>query len=854
MKTPIILRNLLLGFLFVSPSLVATAQTPTWQTVRIGGCGNVTSVNAHPAVPNLFFITTDVGNCYRWNNTAQRWEPMLNNLDASYWPINACADLAADPSDATGNIVYATLGRGAANTWDAMGKVMKSTDRGNSWTYTGLPIWVGANNDQSRGERIAVDPQNSNVIWVTTRAPQAAPLTGYNGTYKSTNAASTWSQVNSLYGNFLLFDTSGGLVSGVTKNIMIGCDDGVYRSTDGGNTFALMSGSPANARKASIHSNGTMYVTTTSGAFKWNGSAWSNVSPAAGAWQGVDVNPNNSNQVLVCNYDGAHYRSLDGGTSWTHLSKVADKTEIPWFTGSIGLNSNDFCWDPFNANHAWFTDFFDVHETTDVYANTVTWKARAVGHEELVTSGTLLCPPAGGPNLVHSSSADVGGFDHRSLIDPPTANMVTFFPWTRQGASGNMTGVAVRETNPNLVARVGRRGWDGTAYAGYSTDGGTSYTIFSKYPIGESGGRIAIAATSDTMLWATQGGYTYRSTNLGAAWTKITSLPIGLVPGTNIFDGGYPHPLAADKVNGNKFYAYNAGKLYVSTDAGATFTIANSTLPNISSVSYVKVETSPGIEGDVWVSFGAWTGPGFGLYHSTNSGATFTQISNVQIAHQMSVGKAASTIPAVYVFGKVNNIDNGTFRSDDNGATWTQINDPAVNPGQYRELAADRNVYGRVFLSAGGNGIFYYGVPPPPPPPPPGPEVIVDNLAAEFTGTWTSSTAKPNYYAADYVYHLAGSGANKARWRPSITTAGNYSVYYRVPNGDSTRASNAPFTVYFNGGSQTYLVNEQSASGGIWLLLGTHNFAAGTAGYVELTDNANSSYVIADAVKFVSIP
>src|SRR5258708_30790879 len=99
---------------------------------------------------------------------------MLNNLDASYWSINACADLAADPSDATGNIVYATLGRGAANTWDAMGTVMKSTDRGHSWTYTGLPIWAGANNDQSTGWRIAGDPQNSNPISATTRAPQAS--------------------------------------------------------------------------------------------------------------------------------------------------------------------------------------------------------------------------------------------------------------------------------------------------------------------------------------------------------------------------------------------------------------------------------------------------------------------------------------------------------------------------------------------------------------------------------------------------------------------------------------------------------------------------------------------------------
>lgn len=130
--------------------------------------------------------------------------------------------------------------------------------------------------------------------------------------------------------------------------------------------------------------------------------------------------------------------------------------------------------------------------------------------------------------------------------------------------------------------------------------------------------------------------------------------------------------------------------------------------------------------------------------------------------------------------------------------------------------------------------------------------IIVDNTAAEFTGTWNTSTVNANKYGTNYSTNASGTGADKMRWRPALPSAGSYSVYYWLPNGGSDRAPNAPFTVYYNGGSATYTVNEQPIPGGQWILLGTHSFAAGTSGYVELTDNATGSYVIGDAIKFES--
>ncbi len=695
----------------------ATAQTYNWKTVRIGGGGMTTSIQAHPLVQNLYFITTDVGTPYRWNNSTQRWEGLFYNRPASDWSRNSCGNIAFAPGDASGNILYATIN----NTYGASqnGTILKSTDRGNNWTDCLIPLDIQTNSDQSKGQRLAVDPQNSNVVYVTTRSYTSVVPT--NGTFKSINAGTSWTKINNLYGNFIYFDLSGGMVSGVTKNIFIGTAEGVYLSTDGGINFALMSGSPANANRASIHSNGTFYVSSGLGLFKWNGSTWLNITPpSAGGYAGVEVNPNNSNQVVVnsnsfSNYLFNAYRSNDGGANWTymetHTAAIADLSEVPWFGTALGQNLQDFCWDPFNQNMVWMTDFFFASQTTNIWAfpNPI-WKPRAAGHEETVPCGNLLCPPSGS-NLLHSTLADIGGWDHKSLTAPPEVGMQLFFPWRSDGGWANMTGVAVQENNPNFIARVGRAGWSGPGYAGYSDNGGNTYTLFN-IPSDVSGGRIAVSATSETLVWVPQSGAPQRSTTRGSSWQPISTLPSGIIGGgANVFSSGCVFPLASDKMNGNKFYVYkNTGGMYVSTDGGVSFTVAGNGLPANYISNNVTVETTPGIEGDIWV--GMWNGSG-GLYHSINSGLSFTRISNVQRADFIGVGKASPftpTIPAVYVFGTVNNINSSLFRSNDNGVTWESLGTPAIGRAPLA-MAADRQVYGRVFIGAGGNGFFVGTIP-----------------------------------------------------------------------------------------------------------------------------------------------
>ncbi|MHC1584348.1 MAG: golvesin C-terminal-like domain-containing protein [Methanosarcinales archaeon] len=124
---------------------------------------------------------------------------------------------------------------------------------------------------------------------------------------------------------------------------------------------------------------------------------------------------------------------------------------------------------------------------------------------------------------------------------------------------------------------------------------------------------------------------------------------------------------------------------------------------------------------------------------------------------------------------------------------------------------------------------------------------IADNPDAEYNGTgWCAGTADSGYYGSDFYYHASGTGENTARWTLTVPEAGKYDVYAWWADG-SNRATNAPYTINYEGGSETVRVS-QKVNGGKWNLLGTYSFNAGNYSIV-LSDDADG-FIIADAVKF----
>ena len=129
-------------------------------------------------------------------------------------------------------------------------------------------------------------------------------------------------------------------------------------------------------------------------------------------------------------------------------------------------------------------------------------------------------------------------------------------------------------------------------------------------------------------------------------------------------------------------------------------------------------------------------------------------------------------------------------------------------------------------------------------------EYIVDNPQGTFSANWILSTMSSQKYGADYRYRSTAAISDPFTWRPNLPTAGNYEVYAWWPEG-SNRCPQAPYIIYYNGGSANIKVNQQ-ASGGQWNSLGIYPFAAGTTGNVKLSCWATAGYVVvADAVKFV---
>jgi hypothetical protein len=131
-------------------------------------------------------------------------------------------------------------------------------------------------------------------------------------------------------------------------------------------------------------------------------------------------------------------------------------------------------------------------------------------------------------------------------------------------------------------------------------------------------------------------------------------------------------------------------------------------------------------------------------------------------------------------------------------------------------------------------------------------KIVVDNPEAKFNsdGDWSYHSTSPDRYGADLRYKAESDGSDTATWTPDIPEAGDYNVYAWWILG-SSRATNAPYTIYYDGGTETVRANQKEAgSGGRWNYLGTYSFAVGTSGYVVIGDGPDANgAVVADAIK-----
>lgn len=676
----------------------------------IGGTGFVTGILFHPTTPGLAYARTDIGGAYRWDQDTARWTPLTDHLGWDDWNLLGVEALAVDPAHP--DRLYLALGT-YAQPWAGNGALLRSEDRGGTWHRTDLPVRLGANEDgRGTGERLLVDPRDSDTLWLGTR---------HDGLLKSTDRGATWVR----QAGFPVTPTDSGqgvtllLAAGRTVHAGWGDGDGtpahpnLYRTTDG-TTWEPVPGQPTGAsakvpvRAAHDPHTRALYVTyadapgpngqTTGSVHKLDTATgtWTDVTPAVPGgtdtfgYGGVAVAARRPGTVVVSTNNrwaavDTLYRSIDGGRSWVSLKDTAvlDVSETPYLTW--GEDEPKFGWwiqavavDPYDSAHVLFGTGATVYGTRDL----VHWAPRVRGLEE-TSVRQLISPPAGEAHLI-SGNGDIGVLHHERLTASPKRGMAT------NPVFGTATGLALAAAKPSYVVRTG---WGDHGNGAFSADGGRTWAPFPAQPAPakDAPGPIAVSADGGVLLWTFVHGPAHRSADGGAGWSEVPTCPQGATP-------------VADPVDPAVFYAYDAytGTLHASTDHGRTFTARATGLP--SGDSQFQLAAAPGRTGDLWLCTKE-----NGLYRSTDGGARFAKVGGVRAGHTLGFGKAApgARYPAVYLVG-VTDSAPAVLRSDDEARTWVRVNDDAHQWGWTGQaVTGDPRVHGRVYLATNGRGIQY---------------------------------------------------------------------------------------------------------------------------------------------------
>ncbi|MFI1708130.1 cellulose binding domain-containing protein [Streptomyces griseoruber] len=730
-----------------TPEATLAAESYTWKNARIDGGGFVPGIVFNRKEKNLAYARTDIGGAYRWQESGKTWTPLLDSVGWADWGHTGVVSLASDAVDP--NKVYAAVGT-YTNSWDpGNGAVLRSGDRGASWQKTDLPFKLGGNMPgRGMGERLAVDPNRNSVLYLG--APSG------KGLWRSTDSGVTWSQVSNFpnvgtyvqdpsdtsgYASdnqgivWVTFDESTGTSGTATKTIYVGVadkDNAVYRSTDAGATWSRLAGQPTGylAHKGVLDTvNGYLYIAYSDKGGPYDGGkgrlmryatatgTWTDISPVAEAdtyygFSGLTVDRQKPGTVMATAYsswwpDTQIFRSTDSGGTWTKAWDYTsypnranrftmDVSSSPWLTWGanpsppeqapkLGWMTEALEIDPFNSARMMYGTGATVYGTENLTnwdsGGQFTVKPMVQGLEETAVND-LASPPTGAPLL--SALGDVGGFRHTDLTKVPSM-MFTSPNFT------TTTSLDFAETSPNTVVRVGDL--DSGPHVAFSTDNGANWFAGTD-PSGVSGGgTVAAAADGSRFVWSPAGTGVQYTTGFGTSWQASSGIPSGAI-------------VESDRVAPKTFYGFKSGKFYVSSDGGATFTASSAT--GLPSGDSVRFKALPGTKGDVWLAGGASDGA-YGLWHSTDSGATFTKLSGVEQADTIGFGKAATgaSYQTLYTSAKIAGV-RGIFRSTDKGVTWTRINDDAHQWGWTgAAITGDPRVYGRVYVSTNGRGVIY---------------------------------------------------------------------------------------------------------------------------------------------------
>lgn len=284
-----------------------TTQDPLkplqWRSIGPYRGGRADAVTGVASQPMVFYYGATGGGVWKTTDGGINWEVVS---DGSVFGTGSVGAIALSDSDP--NTIYVGMGEPAirGNTSHGDG-VYKSTDAGKTWKRIGLE-------DSRQISRIRVHPKNPDIVFVAAQGHVWGP-NEERGVFRSKDGGKTWQKV--LYKGDkagacdLIMDPTNpsvlyaGLWEVYRKPWTLesgGASSGIFKSTDGGDTWTDITRNPGLPK-------GTIGIS------------------------GITVSPANSDRVwaIVEAEDGGVFRSENGGRTWTKVNEERRLRQRAWY-------------------------------------------------------------------------------------------------------------------------------------------------------------------------------------------------------------------------------------------------------------------------------------------------------------------------------------------------------------------------------------------------------------------------------------------------------------------------------------------------------------------------------------------
>ncbi len=213
-----------------------------WRNVGPFRGGRTRAVSGVPSQPNVFYIGAVNGGVWKTNDFGRTWQPIFDQQ-----PTGSIGAIEVAPSDP--NIVYVASGEGLHRPDLSVGDgIYKSTDAGATWTHLGL-------RDGQQISQMAIDPHDPNRLFVAVAGHPYGP-NPERGVFRSTDGGQTFQKV--LYKDENT-GAAGVRIDPSDPNIVYatlwearegpwengewnGAGGGIFKSTDGGTTWQPLAG------------------------------------------------------------------------------------------------------------------------------------------------------------------------------------------------------------------------------------------------------------------------------------------------------------------------------------------------------------------------------------------------------------------------------------------------------------------------------------------------------------------------------------------------------------------------------------------------------------------------------------